>query len=350
MSELRDELVDVHAHFLTDEYVSAARSAGHISPDGMGDWPSWSVEEQLASMNRRAIRQAILSISSPGMDLGDAATAQTIAAHVNDSAARLVNDHPERFGFFASLPLPDVDAAVAELRRSLDTLGASGVTLESNVDGHYLGDPIFERVWSELDARNAVLFVHPTSPAGWELTALRRPRPMVEFMFDTTRSIIDLVFAGVLRRYPGIRIVVPHVGAALAYFSDRITLFLSDFDMADAADLSWSDALRALWFDTAGTPFPTQVKVLADVAGTDHLVYGSDSCWTPPGAVDAQLESIDAAPPPPGANSWRELTSRSVVPLLVSATDGARPTSRFRPRTCPSLVPPICCALEVAFD
>jgi predicted TIM-barrel fold metal-dependent hydrolase len=156
----------VHAHFVTDEYVRAARSAGYLAPDGMPEWPQWNLNEQLSAMDRRDIRRAILSISSPGMDLGDIATARAIAEHVNDDAAKTVRDHPGRFGFFASLPLPDVDAAVAELRRAVDTLGASGVILDSNIDGHYLGDRIFEPVWAELNARRAVLFVHPTSPVG----------------------------------------------------------------------------------------------------------------------------------------------------------------------------------------
>jgi predicted TIM-barrel fold metal-dependent hydrolase len=245
-------------------------------------------------MDRRDIRRAILSISSPGMDLGDVATARAIAEHVNDEAAKTVRDHPGRFGFFASLPLPDFDAAVAELRRAVDSLGASGVILDSNIDGHYLGDGIFEPVWAELNARRAVLFVHPTSPVAWERTALGRPRPMLEFMFDSTRSITDLVLAGVAHRYPNMRILVPHSGAALAFFSDRIELFRQG-----GSGPPWRDAMRALWFDTAGTPFPIQLPVLADVAGTAHIVYGSDSCWTPAAGVDAQLASIDAAPPPP---------------------------------------------------
>lgn len=305
-------LVDVHAHFVTDEYVRAARSAGHLAPDGMPGWPQWNLDEQLSAMDRRDIRRAILSISSPGMDLGDIATARAIAEHVNDEAAKTVRDHPDRFGFFASLPLPDVDAAVAELRRAVDTLGASGVILDSNIDGHYLGDRIFEPVWAELNARRAVLFVHPTSPVGWERTALGRPRPMLEFMFDSTRSITDLVLAGVAHRYPDMRILVPHSGAALAFFSDRIELFRQG-----GSGPPWRDAMRALWFDTAGTPFPIQLPVLADVAGTAHIVYGSDSCWTPAAGVDAQLASIDAAPPPPGATSWRELTTRNADRLLA---------------------------------
>ncbi|MFA4083904.1 amidohydrolase family protein [Mycobacteroides salmoniphilum] len=309
-------LVDVHAHFLTEEYVSAAQAAGHIKPDGMPKWPDWNLEEQLGSMDRRDIRRAILSISSPGMNLGDITTARAVAEQVNDAAAKIVRDHPGRFGFFASLPLPDIDASVGEVRRAIDTLEASGVIIESNIEGRYLGDPLFEPLWAELNTRRTVLFVHPTSPAGSELTALGRPLPMLEFMFDSTRAITDLIFAGVTQRYPDIRIVVPHSGAALAALSDRIAMFHSILAHKDGGP-GWREMMRALWFDTAGTPFPRQLPLLADVAGIGHIVYGSDSCWTPVAGVDAQLASIDQAPPPHGAGSWRELTSRNAERLLT---------------------------------
>ncbi|TPG37154.1 hypothetical protein EAH80_04760 [Mycobacterium hodleri] len=192
--------------------------------------------------------------------------------------------------------------------------------LESNIDGHYLGDALFETVWAEQNAQRAVLLVHPTSPVGWQRTALGRPRPMLEFMFDSTRSNTDLVFAGVLRRYSDMRVLMPHSGAALAFFGDRVELFGQGEGGA-----SWRDAMRALWFDTAGTPLPIQLPVLADVAGTAHIVYGSDSCLTLAAGVDAHLASIDAAAPPPGASSWRELTSRNADRLL------AQPIARCGP-------------------
>ncbi|BDZ48534.1 amidohydrolase [Frondihabitans sucicola] len=313
-TETRD-LIDVHAHFVTDDYAAAAKAGGHDSPDGMPVWPTWSLPEQLGAMDRRRIRKAILSISSPGVHFGDDDRAGELARYVNDEAASIVGRQPERLSFFASLTAPDIDGAVREVRRAMGELGAVGVVLESNAHGQYLGDPALEPLWAELDRRHAIVFVHPTSPVGWERTALGRPRPMLEFLFDTTRSIVDLVFAGVLTRYPDLRVIVPHSGATLPFLSDRIALFqrLSG-DAGDA--MPWAGAMRRLWFDTAGTPFPTDIPVLEGIAGAERIVYGSDSCWTPATGVDAQIASIDAAPAPAGASSWRELTSRNAEALL----------------------------------
>lgn len=309
-------LIDVHAHFVTDEYAAAARSGGHEHPDGMPGFPSWSLDEQLSGMDRRGISRAMLSISSPGVHFGDDAASADLARLVNDQAAGFVRQHPERLGFFASLPLPDVDAAVVEATRAMDRLGARGVIVESNAHGQYLGDEALEPLWAELARRDAVVFMHPTSPPAWQQTALGRPRPMLEFMFDSTRTIVDLVFAGVLQRHPGLRVVMPHAGATLPILSDRIAMFQQGFMPADAS-MPWAEAMEALWFDMAGTPFPTCIPVLERFAGTGHLLYGSDSCWTPAPVVDAQIAGVDAAPTPRDAADWRELTTRNAERLLA---------------------------------
>jgi 6-methylsalicylate decarboxylase len=298
-------LIDVHAHFVTDDYLAAALAAGCTNPDGMPGWPAWSLQEQLDDMDRREIDKAVLSISSPGVHFGNDGAAADLARAVNDEAASYAKQHPDRLTFFASLPLPDVDAAIREARRASKVLGAPGVALESHSSGgQYLGDPSLEPLWTELEQRNTAVFIHPTSPVGWEQSALGRPRPMVEFMFDTTRTITDLVLNGVLERHPGLRVIVPHSGAALALFSDRIAFF-------DPTNTRWRNAMKQLWFDMAGTPFPIAIPALAQVASEDHLLYGSDSCWTPAPAIDAQIQSIDVAAPPARAKSWRSLTTEN---------------------------------------
>jgi 6-methylsalicylate decarboxylase len=161
----RFPLIDVHAHYVTDSYIATAIEAGHRTPDGMPGWPSFSVSDELAMMDRQGIERAVLSVSSPGVHLGDDRSARRLAAEVNDFGISVVADHPDRFGLFASLPLPDLEGALSEAGRALDELGAAGVIIETNAGGRYVGDPAFGPLPDELDRRGAVVMIHPISPA-----------------------------------------------------------------------------------------------------------------------------------------------------------------------------------------
>jgi 6-methylsalicylate decarboxylase len=125
----------------------------------------------------------------------------------------------------ASLPLPDTDGALAEIGYAFGTLGADGVVLETNVHDVYPGDRRLDSVFAELARRRAIVLLDPTSPPCWQQTALDRPQPMIEFIFDTARAVTDLILAGTLDRYPELTIIVPH-GGALPLLADRIQLFL----------------------------------------------------------------------------------------------------------------------------
>ncbi|MBB5791845.1 amidohydrolase family protein [Jiangella mangrovi] len=290
-------LVDLHAHFLTEEYVAAAVRAGHRAPDGMPGWPSWSVGAQLELMDRHGIERAVLSVSSPGVHFGDDVRARVLARQVNAAAAALVADRPDRFGFLAALPLPDLDGALAEAGHALDQLGASGVVVLTNAAGRYPGDPRLEPLWRELDSREAVVLLHPTSPPNWRDVALDRPRPLMEFVFDGVRAVGDLVLSGVLARYPRIRFVVGDAGAVLPLLASRLELLADD-------GVRLASQLGSLWVDlgTSGV-WPA--------SAAERVVYGSGSCFTPVDAVARQLTRLDAA-----AADWRAVTTANAARLL----------------------------------
>ena len=274
--------IDVHAHFLPDVYRRALAEAGIDQPDGIKAVPAWDETSALQTMDQLDVETAILSISSPGVHLGDAAETAQLARAVNEEAAALRDRHPGRFGFFASVPLPDVNAAVAELQHSIDVLGADGVVVESNTAGIYLGNPVLEPVFTELAARSSVLFVHPTTPDCAEHLALGYPRPMLEFMFDTTRSITDLVLSGALQRHPNMQVLVPHAGAALPVLAARVELLLPLLAVPGGPAVpSLRDALHHLHFDLAGAPVDELLTALLAVADPHRIHYGSDYPFTP---------------------------------------------------------------------
>ncbi len=162
--------------------------------------------------------RSILSISSPGVHFGDDQAARELTRHVNDAGATVARAHPDRFGHFASLPLPDVEGSLAELACALDDLGSDGVAVETSAGGIYLGDARYAPLYEELNRRRTVVFAHPTSPPCAEEVSLDRPRPMLEFIFDSTRAVSNLVFSGTLSRYPNIEWVSPTAAGRSRYW------------------------------------------------------------------------------------------------------------------------------------
>lgn len=288
--------IDVHAHFVPEVYGEALLAAGITQPDGIKATPEWSEELHLATMDRLDVETAIISISTPGVHFGDDAAAAELARVVNEEASAVRRRHPGRFGFFASLPLPDVAAAVAETRYALDELHADGVVMQTNSGGVYLGDERLEPLYAEIERRGPVLFLHPTTAHRGEHLGLGYPRPMLEFMFDTTRSVTNMILSGVLERHPDLQVIVPHAGAALPVLANRVELLLPLLTPPGASTPpSVRDALRRLHFDLAGAPVDELLTALLAVADPTRLHYGSDFPFTPADACVKLAERLDAA-------------------------------------------------------
>jgi predicted TIM-barrel fold metal-dependent hydrolase len=313
--------IDVHAHFLPAFYREALIEAGLSQPDGIRELPAWNVDGAIAAMDRLNIGTAMLSISSPGVDIGHGGRARSLARSLNDEARRLCETYPGRFGSFAIVPLPNVDDAIAEACYALDILQADGVVLETNHDGVYLGDPLLEPLYVELNRRKAVIFIHPTSPACacCARHTDRYPQPAMEFMFETTRSVVDMVLSGVLNRFPDLRVIVPHAGAALPILTERIELLLPVLcrpGLGPAASLR--EAMGKLHFDLAGAAVPQMLAALLTVASPDRLHYGSDYPFTPADACEAlanRLATTTLLDDALRARIWRE-NALSLFPRL----------------------------------
>ncbi len=281
--------IDVHAHFVPNGYRAALRRAGCEQPDGMPWIPEWSAEQHLEVMDRLGIATARLSLSAPGGPIAAGAPAVHRARDVKAEGRRAVIDHRGRFGLLASLPLPDVDASMAEIAYCYDNLDADGFILLTNFNGTYLSDASFGPIFRELDRRGARVLLHPTSPACWERTSLTWPRPMLEFLFDTTRAVVDLVLKGIVDRNPNVRMIIPHAGATLPLVADRVHAFAGML----APDVNVLRDLGRLHFDLAGFPVPRQLEALLTITTLHHLHYGSDFPFTPEPVVSAAAESID---------------------------------------------------------
>jgi 6-methylsalicylate decarboxylase len=150
-----DEALDVHAHFLPTPYLEALRSAGVTTVDNGIPVPGWEVGQAIEVMDQAGIGCGMLSVSSPFLHFLDQAETPALCRTINDSAAEIVTQNPIRFGAIMILPLPDVDASVAEIERAYDTLKLEGVCIPTNARGIYPGDAKMFPVLEELDRRKA---------------------------------------------------------------------------------------------------------------------------------------------------------------------------------------------------
>jgi predicted TIM-barrel fold metal-dependent hydrolase len=261
--------IDTHSHVVPPDYAHWLRGNG-VAAGGL-PIPAWDPQATLFVMDRHDIAAAVLSVSTPGVHLGDDADARAMARHVNDYAAQMTRDHPDRFGFFATLPLPDFDGALTELHRAFDTLGADGVVLLANHRGIYLGDPRFDPIFDELQRRAAVVFVHPSVLPGVE--AIEGIPPFIaDFLLDTTRAALNLARTGTLDRCPDARFILSHAGGIVPYAAYRIALAASgNGDVAEGLRL-----LHRYYFDIALSGTPTALPSLLAFTTPEHITFGSD--------------------------------------------------------------------------
>ena len=216
------ELIDVHHHIVPKEYIESLSEKG--VKKGLGvQLPRWNVNKTLEIMDQNGISTSIISISAPGVYFKDKDPslefAKALSKQTNEICAKLIGDYPERFGAFATIPLPDVEAALEEIKYALGVLKLDGVVLLSNYDGYYLGDQRFDKLFSELNRLKAVVFIHPVTPPGIEQSHLGLPEAMVDVCFDTTRTAFSLIVNGVTKKYPDVRFILAHAGGAVPYMA-----------------------------------------------------------------------------------------------------------------------------------
>ncbi|MCC6608928.1 MAG: amidohydrolase [Burkholderiales bacterium] len=278
--------IDVHHHYLARHYLDAVGIDRVTTNASARSVPNWSPQWSLDIMGRFGIETAILSVSAPGIGLDTPQQTALLARECNEGQARLASDYPGRFGFFAATPLPDIDASLDEIGYALDVLDADGVGLLSNYRGTYIGDPTFWPLFEELERRKAVLFVHPTAPAGFRgLESISSST--LEFPFDTTRAAVSLLYHGTAARYPSVRIILSHAGGAIPYLAGR-TAALSernpDFVLRGSEDMLPS--LRRFYYDITQSASGPTFAALRTLAPVTKIVFGSDC----PFAGDRQLD------------------------------------------------------------
>ena len=278
------DVIDVHAHLLPTEFVSALESEGRLMDEGF-PLPKYDVENHLRWMDEAGVGTSVLTLAAPQPTSAD------VVRQTNEAAARIKREHPGRFLFCAALPLPDVSRAIEEVKYALDTLKADGIKLATNVNGQYLGTPELDTLFSVLNERQAVIILHPHRPEPVNRQVMQQtPLAMQEYLSETTRAVANMISRNVLARYNNIKVVVPHCGAYLPLAVPRMKS-LTQVMQANkmVGEIDWDANLAVLYYDLAGAHSPEVIRMLLTITTPDHLLYGSDYPYAAPQVLTKSL-------------------------------------------------------------
>ena len=285
--------IDVHHHIMPPQYVETMGEGPIGSPSVSRKVPVWTRDSATEILDKHGIAGAITSISAPGVLLSDAKDTARLARLCNDYSARLAKDYPGRFGTFASLPLPDVAASIQECDYALDVLKVEGIVLMTNYRDKYLGDPEFAPLMDHLNAHDAIVFVHPTNCSCGDCHPAASAS-LLEFPFDTTRTIVSLLLSRTLERCPNIRFIFSHGGGAVPYLAGRLTGLLARNPMLDTP-LNVNALLRGLYYDTALSATRPVFAALREITSIEHILFGTDYPFAPDPQVGATLKGLKEA-------------------------------------------------------
>jgi predicted TIM-barrel fold metal-dependent hydrolase len=278
--------IDIHHHFGPPVWVAEVKGRPLLQPANT----TWTAAKSIEDMDRGEVAAAVVSITNPGLWFGDKAATARVARACNEYAAKLVADYPNRFGFFAAMPLPDVDATLKEIAYAYDTLKADGVGFFTSYGDTWLGNPAYRPVLEELNRRNAVIHVHPTAAnCCRDLNYAPGVGPgSMEYGTDTTRAITGICFSGDAARFPNIRWIWSHAGGTMPFLAGRIDGASGNFKGQMPNGLI--SELKKFYYDVAGATNTGAIASLQKLVNADKILFGTD--FPPGGSSQAVARSL----------------------------------------------------------
>jgi predicted TIM-barrel fold metal-dependent hydrolase len=279
--------IDVHSHIIT--------SLGSQAP--MDKLPPWSIEQTLSLMDANGVAASVLSLPDSANHAKGPEACQ-LARRINEQLADIVSKHPTRFGAMATLPpLAATDNLLEEMAYALDTLKLDGVATSTSIDDIYLGDARYDPWFEEMNRRGVTLFVHPVAAKASRSVDLGIDVSLLEFMFDTTRMLTNMIFSGAKKRFSNINIISTHGGGTIPHLMTRVETLEQVFGPGKGrphlSPAEIREGLASFYYDLTAATSPAQLFALQQMVPLSHLVMGFDNPfmpgWTiPPAILDIQ--------------------------------------------------------------
>lgn len=284
--------IDIHHHVLPPVYIQAIGD-DRIGPLLVsGKTPTWTPQHSIEAMDRNGIAKAITSLSAPNLWFDDIEKTRRLTRECNEYGARVRDDHPGRFGLFASLTLPDIEGSLREIAYALDELKADGISLLTNYDGKYAGEPEFAPIFEELHRRRAIVHFHPAETPDKNPHRLPIPAATLDFPFETTKAVTSLLVHGTLARSRNVRFIFSHAGGTIPFLAERIArLEMRPEFRANIPDGVMFE-LKRLYFDTALSANKLIFSSLLKFVSHEQVLFGSDYPYAPEATTVASIKGL----------------------------------------------------------
>ncbi len=279
-------------------------------------------ERRIADMDATGVAMHIVSLTSPGVQVFDPATAVAFAKSSNDQLAAAIRKHPARLAWLAAIAPQDPPEAAKELERGVRTLGLKGAIINSHTLGEYLDDPKFWDIFAAAEALDVPLYLHPNSPsAGWSQPLLQRglDGAIYGFGVDTGMHLLSIITSGAFDRFPKLKIVVGHLGEALPFwlfrldYMHRATVNSKRYAVLKPLQRRISDYLKDnVYVTSSGMAWAPAIQFCQQVLGADRVMYAMDY----PYQFEAdEVTEMDAVGTDLDRQRFYELNARAVFKL-----------------------------------
>ena len=301
--------IDVHHHPSPPSYITARVGGDAANPVRL----TWTVRKSLDMMDEGGVATSILSLPhSVGIWPDKDEKSRALAREWNEFMAKLALDHPGRFGVYATVPILDIEGSLREVEYALDTLGADGVNLMTNIGDRWLGDPHYWPLFEELNRRKALVYTHPVAPDCCAGMYQEFNDAVIEYGTDTTRAIAKLLFSGAAARFPDIRFIFSHAGGTMPFITERFIRAHAGArpEIRSRLPNGVLPELKKLYYDTAQAAHVWAMASLTRLAPVSQIVFGTDYPYRTARETagmlkdcgcfdDAELRAIDCE------NAWR---------------------------------------------
>jgi uncharacterized protein len=292
MAKLNPLIIDAYAHVSPAGYTEVLKKdhPGFYNYILGGCRPLYDMDERFRIMDRYPNVMQVLTVGPvpPLEAFADKDKSVDLARRANDEMAELVSKHRDRFvAAIALLPMNNMDAAIKEADRAISELGLKGIYVHSNIDGKPLDSPEFLPLYEMMSECNLPVYIHPwrsddVADYSTEEVSKYLIASIFGWPYETTAAMTRLVFGGVLKKYPNLKVITHHAGGMVPYYEQRIFQHYGQVERSGRGGFIKAlgrhplDYYKMFYCDTAIHGNTPALMLAYHFWGAEHMVFGAD--------------------------------------------------------------------------